>query len=116
MTAEGGWTEAPPKLNSGHWTVWPKCHVDINYTNLLIGIMAVPAAAAAAVAETHKKLMALRDVRKCELKKLEANLGRAPLKHICPQTALPYQECCGRKNRLLAKSNLRDKRLLATAA
>lgn len=61
-------------------------------------------------------LMALRDVKDCELRKVEAVLGRAPLKQICPQTALPYGECCGRKNKLLAKSNLRKKRQLISAA
>lgn len=61
------------------------------------------------VAGKAKELLKLRDVRQCELKKHAAAVGKAYLRKICPQTELPYGQCCGRNNRLAAKDIRRTK-------
>lgn len=51
------------------------------------------------VTEALKSLLAQRDVANCGLrKKAEVSIrSKAQMRQMCPQTNLPFQECCGRK-------------------
>lgn len=64
-----------------------------------------------------RRLLVERDAESCSLKRSEsfATNIKAHMKRICPQTQLPYRECCGRKNKLNLGAKLKQKRLLQQA-
>lgn len=62
-----------------------------------------------------KKLLELRDKSKCELRKFNAFVTRAHMRQMCPQTTLPYGQCCGANNRLHAKAARKARKLLSAA-
>lgn len=59
-----------------------------------------------------KELLAGRDVKGCQLRKINTDVllnPKALMKRVCPQTQLTYAQCCGRKSRLNYKATLRAK-------
>lgn len=68
-------------------------------------------------ADKLRRLLVERDAESCSLKRSEsfATNIKAHMKRICPQTQLPYRECCGRKNKLNLGAKLKQKRLLQQA-